>query len=61
MDIKPVTTEHPKASHKLSKSIRQAKKVSQVGYDQTSNSLLYNDAKKWKSFRYKNNEMIWHF
>lgn len=46
VDIKPVTTEDPKASHKLSKSIRQAKKVSQVGYDQTSNSLLYNDAKK---------------
>ena len=30
VDIKSVTIQHPKTSHKLSRSIRQAKKVSQV-------------------------------
>ena len=39
VDIKSVITEHPKTSQKLSKTIRQAKKVG-------SNSSLYNDTKK---------------
>ena len=29
IDIKAVTTKHPKLSHKLSKTIRQGKKISQ--------------------------------
>lgn len=42
IDIKAVTVEHPKCSRKLSKSIRQAEKVSQVsGADKNSNSSLY--------------------
>ena len=36
VDIKSVIIEHPKTSHKLPKTIRQAAKVSQVG----SNSSL---------------------
>ena len=43
IDIKPVITEHPKTSHKLSKTIRQAEKVG-------SNSSLYSDTKKGKIF-----------
>ena len=39
VDIKSVITEHPKTSHKLSKTIRQAEKVG-------SNSSLYSDTKK---------------
>ena len=39
VDIKSDITEHPKTSHKLSKSIRQAEKVS-------SNSSLYSDTRK---------------
>ena len=39
VDIKSIITEHPKISHKLSKTIRQAKKV---GF----NSPLYSDTKK---------------
>ena len=45
-DKKSVITEHPKASHKLSKTIRQAEKVFQVD----SNSSLYSDTKKVKIF-----------
>ena len=41
LDIKAVTTEHPKTSHKLSNTIRQAEKVG-------SNSSLYSDTKKKK-------------
>ena len=42
IDIKAVTVEHPKCSCKLSKSIRQAEKVSQViGADKNSNSPLF--------------------
>ena len=41
--IKSIITEHPKTSHKLSKTIRQAEKVS-------SNSPLYSDTKKLKIF-----------
>ena len=43
VDIKSVITEHPKASHKLSKNIRQAKKLG-------SNNPLYSDTKKVKLF-----------
>ena len=50
LGIKPAITAHPKILHKLSKSIRQAEKVSQVG----SNSSLYSDTKKWKFFKQKN-------
>ena len=43
VDIKSVITEHPKTSHKLSKTIRQAEKVG-------SNSSLYSDTKNVKIF-----------
>ena len=39
VDIKSVIIEHPKTSHKLSKTIKQAEKV-------RSNSSLYNNTKK---------------
>ena len=39
-------TEHPKTSHKLSKTIRQAEKVG-------SNSFLYSDAKNREFFEQK--------
>ena len=42
-DVKSVITEHPKTSHKLSKTIRQAEKVG-------SNSPLYSDTEKVKNF-----------
>ena len=42
VNIKSVIIEHPKTSHKLSKTIRQTEKVSEVG----SNSSLYSDTKK---------------
>ena len=40
--IKSIITEHPKASHKLFKTIRQAEKVSQVGF----NGSLCSNTKK---------------
>ena len=43
VDINSVTTEHPKNSHKLKKTIRQAKKLG-------TNSSLYSDTKKVKIF-----------
>ena len=43
-EIKPVIIEHPKMSHELSKTIRQAEKLSQVSY----NSSLYSNKKKKK-------------
>ena len=43
IDIKSVIIEHPKTSHKLSKTIRQAEKVD-------SNSSLYSDTKKVNIF-----------
>ena len=46
VDIKSVIREHPKTSHKLSKSIREAEKV-------YSNSSLYSDTKKVKLFERK--------
>ena len=42
-DIKSVITEHPKTSHKLSETIRQAEEVG-------SNSSLYSDTKKSEIF-----------
>ena len=39
VDITSVITEHPKTSHKLSKTIKQAERV-------VSNSFLYSDTKK---------------
>ena len=46
VEIKSVIIEHPKISHKLSKTIKQAEKVCQVG----CNSSLYNDTKKVNIF-----------
>ena len=43
VDIKSVITEHPKTSHKLSKTIRQAEKAG-------SNSSLYSGTKRVKFF-----------
>ena len=43
VDMKSVITKHPKTSHKLSKTLRQAEKVG-------SNSSLYRDTKKVKFF-----------
>ena len=51
VDIKSVTTEHPKASHKLCKTIRQAEKVG-------SNSSLYSDTKISENFLNKKNVKI---
>ena len=51
VDIKSVILEHPKNSHKLSKTIRKTEKVSQVG----SNSSLYSDTKKSENFVNKKN------
>ena len=47
VDIKSVTKEHPKTSHKLSKTIRQAEKV---GCGKNSDSPLYSETKKVKIF-----------
>ena len=49
-EIKPVIIEHPKMSHELSKTIRQAEKRSQVTYY----SSLYSNTKK-KNFLNKKN------
>ena len=40
VDIKSIIIEHPKTSHKLSKTIRQTDKASQVGFRKSSNSPL---------------------
>ena len=48
VDIKSVITEHPKISHKLSKTIRQGEKVG-------SNRSKYSDKKKWIFFE----RIIW--
>ena len=50
VDIKSVTIEHPKTSYKLSKTVRQAEKVSQVGSGESSNSPLYSNTKKVRVF-----------
>ena len=46
VDIKSVIIEHPKTSCKLSKTIRQAEKVSHVGSSKSSNSPLDSETKK---------------
>ena len=46
IDINSVTIEHSKNSHKSSKAIMQAKKVSQIAADKNSNSPLYSETKK---------------
>ena len=46
VERKSIITEHPKTSHKLSKTIRQAEKV---GF----NSFLYSDTKNVKMFKRK--------
>ena len=51
-EIKPVIIEHPKMSHELSKTIRQAEKLSQVSYN---SSLYSNTKKKNKNFLNKKN------
>ena len=43
IDIKSIIREHPKTSHKLFKTIKQAEKVG-------SNSSFYSDTKKVKLF-----------
>ena len=46
--------EHPKTSHKLSKTIRQAEKIFQVGsVKKVSDSPLYSQTKKAKTFSSK--------
>ena len=50
VDIKSVIIKHPKTSHKLTKTIRQAEKVCQVGFGKSSNSSLYSETKKEKIF-----------
>ena len=50
VDIKSIAIEHPKTSHKLSSTIRQAEKVSHVGSGKSSNSHLYSETKKVKIF-----------
>ena len=46
IDIKSVTIEHPKNSHKLFESMRQAKKVSQIASAKIYNTPLYSETKK---------------
>ena len=51
IDIKSVTIKHPKTSHKLSKTIRQVKKVLQVGgADKNYISPLYIETTKTETF-----------
>ena len=55
VDIKLAIIEHPKTSHKLSKTIRQVEKVSkEIDVNQRSTSPLYSTTKKWKMFEWKN-------
>ena len=54
INIKSVITEHPKNSHKLSKTIRQAENISQV----STYSSLYSDTKESKNFLNKRNLKI---
>ena len=50
-DIKSVTIEHQKTSHKLSKTIKQGKKFSQVvGARKSSNNPLYSETTKRETF-----------
>ena len=55
MDIKSVTIEHPKTSHKLCKTIRPGK---QCGADKNTTSPLYNETTKWEKFLVVKNAKI---
>ena len=58
-DIKLVTIEHPNTSRKLSKTIRQTEKVSQVSSaNKNSDNPLYSETKKTEKFLNKNNVKI---
>ena len=50
-DIRSVIIKHLKTSCKLSKTKRQAEKVSQVDSGERSNSPLYSETKKEKKFK----------
>ena len=50
VETKSVPIEHPKTPRKLSTTIRQAEKVSQVGTSKSSNNSLYSETKKVKIF-----------
>ena len=56
--VTPVTIEHPKTSHKLSKTTMQAEKVSQAGSAKNCNSLYIAKQKKCQIFGNKNKETI---
>ena len=45
VDTKLVIIEHPETSRKLSKTIRKAEKVFEVGSGESSNSPLYSETK----------------
>ena len=45
-NTRSVIIEHPKTSHKSFKAIRQAKKVSRVGFGKIYNSPLYSRTKR---------------
>ena len=57
VDIKSIIIEHPKTSHKLSKTIRQTDKVSQVGFHKISNTPLYSKTKKREHFLKNENKI----
>ena len=46
IDIKSVPIEHPKTLHKLSKTIRQAKKIFRVGAAKNPNNHFYSETTK---------------
>ena len=50
VDTKLVIIEHPETSRKLSKTIRKAEKVFEVGSGRSSNSPLYSETKNWNIF-----------
>ena len=58
MDIKSVIIEHPRTSHWLSKTVRQAENVSWVGSGKSYNSPLYSETKKSKNLLNKKNVKI---
>ena len=58
VDIKSVIIEHPKTFPKLSKTIRQAEKVPQIDSGKISNSPLYSETKKVKTFLRKKHARI---
>ena len=58
VDIKSVIVEHPRTSHKSSKTTRQTEKVSLVDSGKSSNSSLYSDTKISKNFLKEKNVKI---